>query len=713
VKKHIVLFALLLMSISIQAQWQWQNPLPQSNMLCDVHFINESVGYAVGEYGSIIKTTDGGENWILLNCQISGTFQAVKFIDELTGFVVGYNYHPDVGYSYSGYIIKTSDGGETWDILYKSSEVLYNIFIVGEELIWVIGGEGTILHSKDCGDTWQNQECNTVGALQGIWFINDSCGWITGSSRIYYTNNGGDNWQLIYSNNLVIYLSDICFLDENNGWTVGQGGRIMHTIDGGYTWDSQAFGNGSGLLGVIFTDLLNGWAVGYNNVIMHTVDGGNTWEVLSEGNSDYITNVWSTSNDNCWIVGKGGRILAWNGFSLNQQQVYVTKKSIKGVDFYDSENGWIVGDSGTIFYTYDKGQNWVLQNSYTANNLNNISIVTSDIGLIAGDNGLILRTDNGGNTWNIQSTGITNNLLDNCFINYNYGWSVGEEGTILYTSDGGNNWVAQYSDSTWHFNSVHFIDYNNGWVVGKKPHYPYEGIILHTSNGGDTWEEQPGSLYFTYQGVCFTDLLNGWAVGISHFEEGDVQRTTDGGITWEFQPITIPFVGANCIYFVDNLNGWIAGESNIIFNTTDGGETWEEKDIGTRERFNDICFTDINNGWLVGGSIGYSYSTGSIILHTESDIITTDYTTPKNSISPGYLLVYPNPLNGNKLFIETNNKALIDEVRIYDSNAKLLQFINNIKSNKYSISTSKLPSGLYIIYYKSQNKSSMEKFIIN
>ena len=44
--------------------WVWQNPLPQGNRLLDTAFVNASTGWAVGESGTIIHTTDGGDTWV-------------------------------------------------------------------------------------------------------------------------------------------------------------------------------------------------------------------------------------------------------------------------------------------------------------------------------------------------------------------------------------------------------------------------------------------------------------------------------------------------------------------------------------------------------------------------------------------------------------------------------------------------------------------------
>src|SRR5437764_13530954 len=71
------------------SSWHWQNPLPQGNNLRGASFVDADTGTAVGEYGTIVRTTDGGNSWTV---QASGTTQtlwAVSFTDANHGTAVG------------------------------------------------------------------------------------------------------------------------------------------------------------------------------------------------------------------------------------------------------------------------------------------------------------------------------------------------------------------------------------------------------------------------------------------------------------------------------------------------------------------------------------------------------------------------------------------------------------------------------------------------
>ncbi|NOS84652.1 MAG: hypothetical protein HOP31_05885, partial [Ignavibacteria bacterium] len=107
-----IIFTVLLMKLAIctgtfaQPVWVTQNPLPQCNTINDVQFIGASTGYEAGNYGTILKTTNGGLNWV---SQVSGTTENLKsvfFLNANTGFIAG-------GFN-SWIILKTTNGGVNW-----------------------------------------------------------------------------------------------------------------------------------------------------------------------------------------------------------------------------------------------------------------------------------------------------------------------------------------------------------------------------------------------------------------------------------------------------------------------------------------------------------------------------------------------------------------------------------------------------------------------
>ena len=108
--KSILIRALTLLTVGLvltavsaaQSGWYWQNPLPQGNSLRAVAVLDGKTVIAVGDAGTILRTTDGGASW---RRQFSGTanhLYGVSFTDANTGTAVGEG----------GTILRTTTGGE-------------------------------------------------------------------------------------------------------------------------------------------------------------------------------------------------------------------------------------------------------------------------------------------------------------------------------------------------------------------------------------------------------------------------------------------------------------------------------------------------------------------------------------------------------------------------------------------------------------------------
>jgi photosystem II stability/assembly factor-like uncharacterized protein len=92
-KKIFTLFFTLLFVSAVYSQSGWfqQSPLPTSNPLFSAFFINQNTGYAVGQYGTIVKTTNGGNLWFILESGTNQYLVKVFFTDINTGYIAGGN----------------------------------------------------------------------------------------------------------------------------------------------------------------------------------------------------------------------------------------------------------------------------------------------------------------------------------------------------------------------------------------------------------------------------------------------------------------------------------------------------------------------------------------------------------------------------------------------------------------------------------------------
>ena len=72
------------------------------------------------------------------------------------------------------------------------------------------------------------------------------------------------------------------FHNDQLGWAVGLSGSVLHTNDGGDTWNPQFSGNVFELFGVGFVNENKGYIVGSNAALAETLDGGKTWHGVSD-----------------------------------------------------------------------------------------------------------------------------------------------------------------------------------------------------------------------------------------------------------------------------------------------------------------------------------------------------------------------------------------------------------------------------------------------
>ena len=649
----VLFFHLVFISESkAQEGWFWQNPYPTGFTLYGVSFSDENNGTAVGEYGAIIRTTNGGNSWIVQESGTTKNLRSVSFPDPNNGTAVGDN----------GIILHTTNGGTTWKAQSSgTAETLYGVSFPDANNGTAVGlwtTVGTVFHTTDGGDTWVPQQTSTTGS------------------------NG-------------VFIS-VSFADVNNGTIVGNDGIIEHTTDGGNSWLAQNSGTTHTLDGVSFLDVNNGIAVGLAGTIIKTTDAGASWTKIQFSSSSDLLDVSFTNINFCLIVGINHTVVKLTSTSWTRYYLDGTG------NFYGASFNTIVGVNGQIFCTTDSGTNWDSQRTGPTRTLIGISLTNENVGTVVGDGGTILRTTDGGNNWTLQpysSPTIGGSLYDylndvsfsddnNGFIAGGYfhplpGVATYDNGLILHTSDGGTNWQSVYnysqsafrgiscpstntciavgyvdlydqSSSSWidhacwvitkngginwanrYFGSitdpltdVSFINDNIGVLVG------YNGRILRTTDGADSWHIQTSGTTKNLQGVCFIDANNGVVVG----NDGTILKTINGGTTWTPQTsgTSEDLYG---VHLTDKNNGKIAGSNGTILYTTNGGTNWLIQEVYTDEDLFAVSFANDKIGNVAGDN--------GTILRTTNGGITSISEYIKFELPTGFTLSqnYPNPFN--------------------------------------------------------------------
>ena len=236
--------------------------------LFNVSFINPNNGITVGEFGTILSTTDGGVSWIQETSGTGNFLRGISFIDVNTGIAVGYE----------GTILKTTDGGTSWTS--QISGTLNNLYGVcfTDVNFGIAVGRNIILRTINGGITWEGQPSSS---LYSISLVDENYGTAVGDG-IIRTTDGGITWTPQPHNLIAPTFWGVSFTDANNGTIVGfegnsGGSRILKTTNGGTTWYGQTSLIYNTLFNVCFTDINNGTIVGALGAIFHTTNGGVTF----------------------------------------------------------------------------------------------------------------------------------------------------------------------------------------------------------------------------------------------------------------------------------------------------------------------------------------------------------------------------------------------------------------------------------------------------
>ncbi len=332
------------------ATLRWTREMLADAELTDVFFIDPEYGWAVGDRGVVRVTRDGGQSWRLIRAPGNCRLESVRFLDRKNGWAVG---------------------GWTQPYTHKTT--------------------GLVLRSHDGGLSWEAISDVTLPALKEIRMFDGTRGWAVGTpsalypSGIFQTTNGGRSWTAIpgksshtwttcefrstrggiaagESGESIIALStglrksradnfaprkihDICMLDAQLGWMVGDGGLALTTVDGGLSWivppkpvpkvvreqfDFRA----------VAACGPQCWIAGTpGSRIWHTPDGGQTWSSAKTGINTPITSLTFIDTKRGWAVGSFGTILATTdgGRSWRRQQTGGTRAAVLGV-FADTHN---------------------------------------------------------------------------------------------------------------------------------------------------------------------------------------------------------------------------------------------------------------------------------------------------------------------------------------------------------------------------------------
>jgi photosystem II stability/assembly factor-like uncharacterized protein len=340
------------------------------------------------------------------------------------------------------------------------------------------------------GFTWTSGDPSVVsvsaagritGVGDGLAFVYAEAGGKVDSAAIFVYADSG--W-VMQPSHTARNLNGVFFRpDGREGWAVGDGGTIMHTLDAGTTWAAQVSRTTANLNGVTFVHPDSGWAVGNGGTILVSGDGGANWTRLTVGFGENLNDVTFANPDTGFAVGSAGAVARTVDGGQTWQKQNLSGFAFRSVSFSSPREGWLVGDGGEIWGTVDAGTTWQhVQPSITSSSLRGVWRRSTTQAWAVGAQGLAPFTIASGPdvVWVNSNAGAFNNLQGVSFPPGQIGYAVGFSGTgvVLRSDNAGLDWTRQVSNTSAQLNDVYFVDPLRGWAVGDG------GAIIHTALGG-------------------------------------------------------------------------------------------------------------------------------------------------------------------------------------------------------------------------------------
>lgn len=143
------------LSFQIQAA-EIQQDVGPTKPIMDVRFVNQDHGFAIGAFGLLLETEDGGEQWNVVTERLDNptAYHLNKIISNDDGdlFVI----------AEAGQLFRSTDQGQSWDTL---DSPYHGSFFGGlfdqQGRLWVYGLRGNVFISEDNGDTFDSLNVET------------------------------------------------------------------------------------------------------------------------------------------------------------------------------------------------------------------------------------------------------------------------------------------------------------------------------------------------------------------------------------------------------------------------------------------------------------------------------------------------------------------------------------------------------------------------
>ena len=437
-----------------------------------VSVVDEMHAVAVGYYGAVYWTDDGGDHWHKGDAETDDLLYSVSMADTEHGWAVGQ----------VGTILRTDDGGRSWhrqpNLKEDEGSHLFGVHAIDANTAWAVGEWGSRILTEDGGATWKDESLTiSTDHPMFVWLSLPDQQRVREGKKVYED----------------VGLNNITCLDppSRKCWIVGEFGYIFHSEDLGGTW----------LRGEILGDVrMDPILFPYNVIRIQPGDKKRLAEFAKKIEDQTHLNVLIDPFVSARELADFGHPEdPYALFDIISARIDETKSVLEEAGIlldrmrmpnkppWDYED--FLSDDPTFLERYFEGRKAeqsmirvsVIQNPY----LFTVFFKDADEGLISGLGGVILRSEDGGRTWRYEDAGRKQALFSVAEAD-GRAIAVGEKGFVRVSTDDGKTWKEPPPDSFPPvFTFMRDLGFEHkqrvGFIVGQ------QGMVLRTKDGGKKW----------------------------------------------------------------------------------------------------------------------------------------------------------------------------------------------------------------------------------